>query len=113
MGLAKTAAQLRLQADAGKQRLIQHQAGEGGQPLVFEFDLGNTMGLAMNRGFSTLHANGLRWFSWLVSRLQFYQLRGRFFMPASHLFAAIYAVFRTSLLVRSSNNRATGGSGCI
>jgi len=111
--VAETSAQLLLQVDAGKQRLVQYKARERGQSLILEPDLWNTIGFAMNGGFATLHADGLRWYCWSVWRLQFYQLRGRFFMHASHLLASIYAVFWTSLLVRSSNNRATGGSHCI
>ena len=111
--VAKTAAELMLESDPGKQGLVHHQAGEGGQLLIFEPDLGNAMGLAMNGGSATLHANGLRWFCWLVSRLQFYQLRGRFFMRASHLLASIYAVFWTSLLVQSRNRSVTDVSYCI
>ena len=42
--VAKTAAELLLESDTGKQRLVHHQAGERGQPLVFEFNLGDAMG---------------------------------------------------------------------
>jgi len=111
--VAETATQLLLEPDAGKQGLVHHQAGEGGQLLILKPDLGNAMGLAMNLGFATLHADGLRWYCCLFWRLQFYQLRGRFFMRASHLFAPLYAVFWTSLLVRSNDSGATGDSCCI
>ena len=111
--VAKTAAQLLFESDTGEQRLVHHQAGERGQLLIFEPDLRNAMGLAISRGFATLHADGLRWFYWLFWRLQFYQLRGRFFMRTSHLLASLYAVFWTSLLVKSSNSRVTSDSCCI
>jgi hypothetical protein len=62
--VAETSAQLLLQANTGKQRLIHNKARERGQPLVFEFDLGNAMGFTMDFGFASLHANGLRWFFW-------------------------------------------------
>jgi hypothetical protein len=108
--VTETPGQLLLQPNAGKQGLVDHQSGERGQPLILEFDLGNAVGFTMNSGFATLHANGLRWFSWFVWRHQFYQLRDRFFMPENHFLALVCAVFWTALLVRSSDCRASCGS---
>jgi hypothetical protein len=85
--VAKTPAQLLFQPDPGKQGLINDETRERGQSLVFELDLGDTMGFAVNGGFATLHAHGLRWFYWFVSQLQFYQRRDRFFMRGNGGFA--------------------------
>ncbi|MGB5774073.1 MAG: hypothetical protein WBP89_05375 [Sedimenticolaceae bacterium] len=85
--VAKTPAQLLFQPDTGKQGLINHETRERGQSLVFELELGDTMSFAVNSGFATLHANGLRWFYWFVSQLQFYQRRDRFFMCENGRFA--------------------------
>lgn len=60
--MPETAGELLLQSEATEQGLKQDQAGERGQPLVFEAKLWNAMGLAMNAGFATLCVNGLRWF---------------------------------------------------
>jgi hypothetical protein len=100
--MPETARELLLQAKAAEQRLEQNQTGEGSQALVFESNLGNAMGLAMNAGFATLHPNGLRGFYCLVWCLQFYQLRDRFFIAGSHLIAWIIGIFWSSLSVNSS-----------
>jgi hypothetical protein len=103
---------LLLQSKAIEQGLEQDQTGEGGQTLVFEADLGNTMGLAMNTGFATLHANGLHWFFWAVWCLQFYQFRDRFFIAESHLVASFFAVCWIALLVNSSRTGSMYSRAC-
>jgi hypothetical protein len=79
--VAETPAQLLLQTDTVEQRLVDHQSSERGQALILKFYFRNAVGLAMNGGFATFHANGLRWFIGLVWCHQFYQPRGRFLLP--------------------------------
>jgi len=79
--MSETARELLLQTKAIEQRLEQNQTREGSQAPVFEANLRNAMGLAMNAGFATLHPNGLRWFIGMVWRLQFYPLRDLFLLP--------------------------------
>jgi hypothetical protein len=100
--MPETACELLFQAKAAEQRLEQNQTGEGCQSLVFEANLWNAMGLAMNAGFATLHPNGLRWFIGMVWCLQFYQLRDRFFIAGNHLIEWIIGIFWSSLSVNSS-----------
>lgn len=111
--MTKSAAELLFESDAGKQCLIHNNAGERDIILIFEPDLWYTMGLAMNRGFTTLRSYGLHLFCCSVSRLQFCQLRDHFFMCASLLLASIQAVFCTSLSMKSSNSREIGGLYCL
>jgi hypothetical protein len=106
--MPETAHELLLQSQALEQGLKQDQAREGGQALVFETNFWDTMGLAMNAGFATLHANGLRWFIGLVWCLQFYQFRDRFFIAASHLFLSFFGIFWIALGVNSSRKGGMG-----
>jgi hypothetical protein len=100
--MPETARELSLQSEAIEQRLEHDQAGEGGQALVFKPDLGKAMGFAMNGGSATLHPNGLRWLIWAVWCLQFYQLRGRFFITGTHRIASFFGVCWIALSVNSS-----------
>jgi len=90
--MPETTRELLLQSNAIEQRLKQDQTGEGGQALILEADFWDTMSLAVNAGFATLHANGLRWFIGLVWHLQFHQLRDRFFIAGSHFIASVFGV---------------------
>ena len=87
--VAETPGELLLQADPAEQRLVHHQTGKRGQSLILKFNLGNTMGLAMNGGFATLHVDGLFWLSCWVGAYQFYQARDRFFMAEKHFLSSI------------------------
>ena len=98
--MLKSAAELLLQLQSGKQRLENNQPGKRGELLVFEAQRGKLVGFTVNLGSATLHADGFLVIGWIVRRT--YSTNSETVFLWLHVeFIAIFTILWNALSVNS------------